>query len=435
MNRSNDFSRESQNASILSNSSLSSTGTSRILASANTSLMNGNGQILYRRSPVQLLHQIHSNNSLDNASASLSVTSYTSEEPPQEGQDFFQEDQSDENISDLSKKFDQLQRQFARLTETQTSHEERYKRAKQENDVLLGKIHGLEDQLRELELNSEIRAREDEKRFKETMAKQMKDRSQECEQHLHANFLLQQELFKAKNDLLKSEALIKALRSEKETLEAELTDKSNELTSLDEEAHKLRLLVKNLKDEERVKANIISILNEELEDSHNRSQPHNMDNPPNNHNSSQQSPKNISSLSRRSSVTSGFADDFLASTSQAVNNKALKDIDGLETSLMKLRDENKRLRETNEELQAQLLNIQLEEGRSLVQEGNKSYSLADEMGDIDVQRLMKALKEQQDDNASLRRYIDDILLRIVENHPEILDKTLPSEKRNQSKVE
>lgn len=427
MNRSNDFNRDSQNVSILSSSSLSSNGTSRISAAANTSLMNGNGRIIYRRSPVQLAsHQLYSNNSLDNTSAGLSVTSYTSEETS-ETLDFPQDDQSEENISDLSKKFDQLQRQFQQLTETQINHEDRYKRAKQENDVLLAKIHGLEDQLRELELNSETRAKEDEKRFKDTMAKQIKARSQECEQHLHANYLLQQELFKAKGDLLKSEALVKTLRSEKETLEVELVDKSNELNTLDEEAHKLRLLVKNLKDEERVKANIISILNEELEDSHSRSQSNILDNSPNQHNSNQISPKQVCSSSRRSSVTSGSADDFLASSSQAVNTKALKDIDGLETSLMKLRDENKHLREANEELQAQLLNIQLEEGRSLVQEGNKSYSLADEMGDIDVQRLMKALKEQQDDNASLRRYIDDILLRIVEKHPELLDKTVSSD--------
>lgn len=433
MNRNNDFTRESQNASILSSSSMSSNGTGRVSSSANTSLMNGSGQIIYRRSPNHYPLHVQSS-SLD-----------TSAGPPHsedlsETLDSFEE-HSDENITELSKRFDQLQRQFEQLTETQTVQEERYKRARQENDLLLGKIHSLEDQLRELELNSEARAKEDEKRFKDTMSKQMKMRSQECEQHLHSNFLLQQDLFKIKNDLMKNETLIRTLRSEKETLEVELNEKNNELANLDQEVHSLRLMVKNLKDEENVKSNLISILNEELEDSHNRShreQGQDSDNPMAlmslNNTFNQSSPKQRSSSSRRSSVTSGFAEDFSASNALSNNNKAArKDLDGLETSLAKLRDENRRLKEANEELQAQLLNIQLEEGRSLVQEGNKSYSLADEMGDIDVQRLMKALKEQQDDNARLKKYMEGILLKIVEKNPEILEKTEYSEGQDKTK--
>ena len=104
-------------------------------------------------------------------------------------------------------------------------------------------------------------------------------------------------------------------------------------------------------------------------------------------------------------------------------NKTLKDFDVLEANLDKLRADNQRLKDTNEDLQAQLLNFQLEEGRSLIQDGNKSYSLADELGDIDVHKLMEALKDQQKVNARLKRYIDEILLKIVENNPEILDKT------------
>lgn len=332
--------------------------------------------------------------------------------------------EDEDNITELSHKFEQLQRQIEVLTETQSSQDERYKRSKQENETLLNKIHGLEDQLRELELNSETRAKEDEKRFRETMSKQVKLQSQECEQHLHANFLLQQDLFTLKNDLLKSEALIKTLRSEKEKLESDLQDKNSELVSLDEEIHKLKLLVKNLKDEENVKSNIISILNEELEDSQNRSQQFIDQSVASSSNNFNQSPKHRSSSSRRSSLTSGYGEEFLSSSNAVVaNNKALKDIDGLEMGLSKLREENMKLKEANEELQAQLLNFQLEEGRSLVQEGNKSYSLADEMGDIDIQRLMKALKEQQDDNFRLRKYMDEVLTQVVDRNPEILDKT------------
>lgn len=408
----------------------SSNGITRI-SNLSTSLMNENGQ-LYRRSPIPQQPSQQQPQSFDTL-GSPSQTSYNSEEIS-DNINSFEED----NINELSQKIDLLQRQIEVLTETQTTQDERYKRSRQENDALLSRIHGLEDQLREIELSSDARAKEDEKRFRDTMAKQMKTQSQECEQHLHANFLLQQDLFTLKNDLAKSESLIKTLRNEKEALELELQDKNNELVNLDAEVHKLKLLVKNLRDEENVKSNLISILNEELEDSQNRSHRDQHNNShlqhehstasSSNHNDSHhldQSPKQRSITSRRSSVTSGLNDELSSPNSNAnKTNKALKDIDGLEMSLSKLRDENKKLKETNEELQAQLLNFQLEEGRSLVQEGNKSYSLADEMGDIDVQRLMKALKEQQDDNSRLRKYMDEILLKIVDRNPDILDKTI-----------
>lgn len=420
-------------------SSTTTTGASNGTNGSST-LMNGNGELVYRRSPISHHHHHHHNNHHHASPSAQSYytlgspsinTSYNSEEI---SGDLINSSLEEEHINDLSQRFEHLQRQVEVLTETQASQDERYKRSKQENDVLLNRIHSLEDQLRELEISSESRAQEDEKRFKDTMAKQMKLKSQECEQHLSANYLLQQDIIALQKDLLKNETLIRTLRSEKESLELELQEKNNELTNLDEEIHRLKLVIKNLKDEENVKSNIISILNEELEDNHHhngRSQHKNNDKQnsssasatsSNHHNNNlTSSPKQRSTSSRRSSVTSGFGEDFLASGS--VNNRTLKDIDVLETSLSQFRDENKRLKETNEELQAQLLQAQLEEGKSLIQDGNKSYSLADEMGDIDVHKLMSALKEQQEDNARLRKYIDDILLKIVENNPEILDKT------------
>lgn len=404
--------KDSPNVSISS-----SNGVTKI-SNLGTSLMNENGQIIYRRSPIQ-----HTQPQSFDTLGSPSTTSFTYDEASETANSI--EDET------LSVRIDQLQRQIESLTEIQTTQDERYKRSRQENDALLNRIHGLEDQVRELEFNADTRSREEEKRFKEAMSKQAQKHSQECEQHLHSNFLLQQEIFKLKSDLLKSDSLCRTLRGEKEALEAELQEKNGELQSLDEEIHKLRLVVKHLKDEENVKSNIITILNEELEDSHNRSprdqqQYNDRSTSASGHNPNQ-SPKHISSSSRRSSITSGYGEDF----SSNLNNKALKDIDGLEMSLTKVREENKRLKESNEELQAQLLNLQLEEGRSLVKEGDKSYSLADELGDIDVQRLMKALKEQQEDNARLRKYIDEILLRIVESNPEILDTTISSRGKSQ----
>lgn len=422
--------------------------------SSSSSLMNGNGELLFRRSPISHSHYQQNQSSAgsgigsnNNSSASKnyytlgsqSITnSYNSEDVSDILNSSSLDDYGNATLplgDSLCLKVEQLQRQVESLSETQASQDERYRRTRQENEDLLNRIHSLEDQLRELEINSDNRAREDERRFKETMAKQMKLKSQECEQHLNANYLLQQDIITLQKDLMKSESQLRALRGEKEKLELELNEKNGELSALDEEVHRLKLLVKHLKDEESVKSNLINILNEELVDNHNRSQQQNQSNASFPSSNSNYSPKHQrgSNSSRRSSVTSGFGDSEHFQQGQSAQNninsshssqsKVLKDIDLLEANLSKLRDENRHLKEMNEELQAQLLNVQLEEGRSLIQEGNKSYSLADEMGDIDVHKLMEALKEQQDDNARLRKYMDDILLKIVEKNPEILEKT------------
>jgi Rab11 family-interacting protein 3/4 len=89
-----------------------------------------------------------------------------------------------------------------------------------------------------------------------------------------------------------------------------------------------------------------------------------------------------------------------------------------EEEIAHLKEENKDLRKTNEELQSQILHDSVERGRMLLQGG---LSLADEMNTMDNVELMNALKEQELDNQKLRQYINGILMRVIERHPEILE--------------
>lgn len=399
--------------------------TNRCGSNVSGSLMNSNGQIMYRRSPS--IHHSSLNQqqpqSYETVGTSPSAsTSFNSEALGETVNSYQDEGHTD----DWSHKFELLRLQVNVLTENQADQEEKYKRSRQENDVLLDKIHILEDQLRDLEYNSEIRAKEDDKRFKEAMAKQTKTQN-ESDQYLQSIYQLQQDICKLQSDIIKYESTVKVLRSDKEKLETELRSKDTELSEQDDEIHKLKLIIKDLQEEDNRKDTIINILNEELEDNSDRSQTKEntsrQQNTSNDHIISGRSPRQPRFCSsRRTSVTSSFEDDLFLKPD--INSKAQKDIDGLEMSLNKLREENINLKSQNEELQAQVLNAQIEEGRFLVQEGNRSYSLADELGDVDVPKLMKALNEQQEDNARLRKYMDEILLKIVEKNPEILDKTV-----------
>ena len=59
----------------------------------------------------------------------------------------------------------------------------------------------------------------------------------------------------------------------------------------------------------------------------------------------------------------------------------------LEQQLRILKDENKTLKENNEELTAQLLNNHLIEGKSLLKEGEAISSLASEISDLNLEQV------------------------------------------------
>jgi len=93
----------------------------------------------------------------------------------------------------------------------------------------------------------------------------------------------------------------------------------------------------------------------------------------------------------------------------------------MESEIRSLREANKRFHENNEELQAAMLNKGLEEGRSLLNNPQHTNSLAAEFEAMSENEMRKALKDQQDVNLHLRSYIDNVLMNIMEKHPELLE--------------
>uniref|UniRef100_A0A1I7UUD5 FIP-RBD domain-containing protein n=1 Tax=Caenorhabditis tropicalis TaxID=1561998 RepID=A0A1I7UUD5_9PELO len=71
-----------------------------------------------------------------------------------------------------------------------------------------------------------------------------------------------------------------------------------------------------------------------------------------------------------------------------------------------------------EEMADQLLATSVERGRSLIAD---TPSLADELAGGDSSQLLDALREQEICNQKLRVYINGILMRVIERHPEILE--------------
>jgi len=244
----------------------------------------------------------------------------------------------------------------------------------------------LEEQLREIEIQTEDRREEEQRRYKDAMARHEREKSQECEQYINRVYALQQELIEAKDESRKFQNIIERLKTIRTDLEEQLQEKTVEIDSLRVEVNKLREVVRRHQDEENVNSRLIEVLNKELTDI--------------------RKPQLYESKKR----TMSSSDDI----DMCINSE-------MEKELRQLKDENIALREANEELSALLLNNRLEEGRILLKEGEVASSLATELGNLNLDQLRVALKEQQDVNVKLRAYIDGILLNIVENYPQLLE--------------
>ncbi|KAI3378678.1 hypothetical protein SNEBB_005604 [Seison nebaliae] len=94
----------------------------------------------------------------------------------------------------------------------------------------------------------------------------------------------------------------------------------------------------------------------------------------------------------------------------------------LEAEVYYLKSETRHLKETNENLSAQLMVRSMEEGKLLLQVGNNEVmSLAAEFEQLSKDELMEKLRESQALNMRYREYIDRMLLRILETCPSLLE--------------
>lgn len=93
----------------------------------------------------------------------------------------------------------------------------------------------------------------------------------------------------------------------------------------------------------------------------------------------------------------------------------------LEQEIRRLKQDNQKLRDQNDDLSGQILSLSLYEAKNLFSTQTKAQSLAAEIDSASKDELMEALKEQEEINLRLRQYMDKIILAILDHNPSILE--------------
>ncbi|XP_036004495.1 rab11 family-interacting protein 4A isoform X1 [Fundulus heteroclitus] len=93
----------------------------------------------------------------------------------------------------------------------------------------------------------------------------------------------------------------------------------------------------------------------------------------------------------------------------------------MEHEVKRLKQENFKLRDQNDDLNAQILSLSLYEAKNLFSCHTKAQCLAAEIDNASRDELVDALKEQEEINLRLRQYMDKIILAILDHNPSILE--------------
>ncbi|CAH1794886.1 unnamed protein product [Owenia fusiformis] len=302
----------------------------------------------------------------------------------------------DDNFYQLNDKFKRLENQVVSLTENQQKNESKTSKLKDDNQFLVERVHMLEEQLTHVELKSQDRLEEEQKRNRDIMARQDREKDQEIEALTLSLKHIESEYSNLKEEAPRLKSDVDRLKREKGLLQDKLIESRQMLSTLAGEHKKLqdrcRKESTHSVQERTVNGQLLDELSRELEDLR------------------KYKLNNEQRAHRGSSVES---------TGRAGE---------LETEIQRLHAENKMLKDQNEDLNAHLLANSVVQGRALLSE-EAGMSLAAEIDDLSKDEMAEALKEQKEVNQKLRQYVDRILETIIERNPSLLEITVRNANR------
>ncbi|XP_029287667.1 rab11 family-interacting protein 4B isoform X2 [Cottoperca gobio] len=296
---------------------------------------------------------------------------------------------------DINEKVSSLEKKVAELENEILMSGDLKSKLKQESTQLVHRVNELEEQLKDQETRSEQSLQEELRRHRESYSKMERDKNTQIE--LLTNRVKQVE--EENSDMAFSMCRLKSQSEKLDEEKQRMTDKLEDTSlRLKDEMDLYRKMMDKLRQnrlqfhkEKEAMQEVIEDLRRELEHL-------------------QLFKLEAEKPGRSRSSSSGLA-DF---------NSRTREME-LEHEVKRLKQENQKLREQNDDLNGQILSLSLYEAKTLFATQTKAQSLAAEIENASRDQLMEALKEQEEINIRLRQYMDKIILSILDHNPSILE--------------
>ncbi|XP_030272600.1 rab11 family-interacting protein 4B isoform X2 [Sparus aurata] len=296
---------------------------------------------------------------------------------------------------DINEKVSYLEKKVAELENEILMNGDLKSKLKQENTQLVHRVNELEEQLKDQETRAEQSVQEGLRRHREAYSKMERDKNTQIELLTNRVRQLEDENSDISMNMCRLKSQTEKLDEEKQRMTDKLEDTSlrlkDEMDLYRKMMDKLRQNRYQFQKEKEEMQELIEDLRRELEHL-------------------QLFKLETERPGRSGSSSSGLA-DF---------NTRTREVE-LEHEVKRLKQENQKLREQNDELNGQILSLSLYEAKTLFATQTKAQSLAAEIDNASRDQLMEALKEQEEINIRLRQYMDKIILSILDHNPSILE--------------
>nr|XP_046270262.1 rab11 family-interacting protein 4A isoform X1 [Scatophagus argus]XP_046270263.1 rab11 family-interacting protein 4A isoform X1 [Scatophagus argus]XP_046270264.1 rab11 family-interacting protein 4A isoform X1 [Scatophagus argus]XP_046270266.1 rab11 family-interacting protein 4A isoform X1 [Scatophagus argus] len=292
---------------------------------------------------------------------------------------------------DITEKVSYLEKKVTELESDSLANGDLKSKLKQENTQLVHRVHELEEQVKDAEARAVQNLEEETKRHRDVYSKMERDRNLEIDLLCNRVQQLEEENGEMKLNVCRLKSHNEKLDQEKQKTTDKLED-----TSL------------RLKDEMDLYRKIMDKL------WHNRHE-------------FQKEKESMQELIDDLRRELEYLQCFKLEMEHPGKGKGLSEYNArtreieMEHEVKRLKQENHKLRDQNDDLNAQILSLSLYEAKNLFCCQTKAQCLAAEIDNASRDELVDALKEQEEINLRLRQYMDKIILAILDHNPSILE--------------
>ncbi|XP_066910168.1 rab11 family-interacting protein 3-like isoform X2 [Clytia hemisphaerica] len=275
----------------------------------------------------------------------------------------------------LSEEIKKLSSQLTIMKMDQDDHDDKQKRMREENRMLMNKINALEEQLHDQKNHSQVTVQEESQKYRKELQKVQRDHTEnidrlqikleEAEGHIENLKSVEPMLRKEIENSLEERRLA---QQKIENLQAELIEKEKEIEHY---KYKLKVKTDDLEREQHERVEEVMILTHEIE--------------------------NL----------------------KYMKNAAISQYDEHEDLLKQMeiiKKENNNLRTAQDDLRNQMF----EQNTKIEME--KTHTLADELQTADKTDVLDALRAEENENHRLKQYVDQLLILIMQSDPMLLEK-------------